>query len=261
MVRRFGVSCGVLAVCLASMAGADVTFLTQQRSITAVTTANGGSQTLIAPDFAPFVQSLNLSATFAGPNGPVTNVAISRIDCQIDPNSIRALGNLAGAGGVLASTGEVEIGDAKASIFITFQVNSPLPFNLVAAARPALHPTDDFLIEFKDITRNTRVFVLDMGDPPAAVNVSGTLQPGQYWMKYRVEGTFDDAAASRDFGFNLSLGCRADFNGVDGVSVQDVFDFLGAWFAGDQRADFDGSGGITVQDLFAFLNVWFAGCA
>ncbi len=54
--------------------------------------------------------------------------------------------------------------------------------------------------------------------------------------------------------------CSADFNGVNGITVQDIFDFLGAWFAGDPRADFDASGSITVQDIFGFLGAWFAGC-
>ena len=54
--------------------------------------------------------------------------------------------------------------------------------------------------------------------------------------------------------------CAADFNCSQSVSVQDIFDFLGAWFAGARAADFNGVGGITVQDIFAFLGAWFAGC-
>jgi hypothetical protein len=249
-----------LAVCLASSAGADVTLQAQERSIAAATTSDGNVQTANASDFAPFVQTLNVSTTFVGPSGPVSNVAISRIDCQIDPNSIRARGNLAGAGGVLASTGEVETGDAKASVLITFQVNSPIEFSLMAIVRPEMHPTDSFTVEIKDITRNNRVFVLDSDDPPQMVNTSGTLQPGQYWMKYRIEMTFDGPPTSNDFGFNLTLGCRADYNGHDGLSAQDIFDFLGAWFAVDQRADFDGSGMVAPQDILEYLNAWFAGC-
>ena len=52
----------------------------------------------------------------------------------------------------------------------------------------------------------------------------------------------------------------ADFNGVNGVEVQDIFDFLAAWFAGDPRANFNGANGIEVQDIFDFLAAWFAGC-
>ena len=59
---------------------------------------------------------------------------------------------------------------------------------------------------------------------------------------------------------NLGTVCRADFDGNNAVSVQDIFDFLNAWFALDPRADFNGMNGITPQDIFDFLNAWFAGC-
>ncbi len=55
--------------------------------------------------------------------------------------------------------------------------------------------------------------------------------------------------------------CPANFNRTGGLSVQDIFDFLGAWFAGDIRADFNASQALTVQDIFDFLGAWFAGCA
>ncbi len=54
--------------------------------------------------------------------------------------------------------------------------------------------------------------------------------------------------------------CTADFNGQGGINVQDIFDFLNAWFAGDPRADVNGANGVTVQDIFDFLAAWFAGC-
>jgi hypothetical protein len=54
--------------------------------------------------------------------------------------------------------------------------------------------------------------------------------------------------------------CAADFNCVGGVSVQDIFDFLGAYFSNDARADINGVGGVTVQDIFDFLAAYFTGC-
>ncbi len=59
---------------------------------------------------------------------------------------------------------------------------------------------------------------------------------------------------------NVAAPCPADFDGLNGVDVQDIFAFLNAWFAGDVNADFDGLNGVDVQDIFAFLNAWFAGC-
>ncbi len=55
-------------------------------------------------------------------------------------------------------------------------------------------------------------------------------------------------------------GCIGDFNNLNGLTIQDIFDFLSAWFAGDPRADFDGQGGPQIADIFAFLTAWFAGC-
>lgn len=55
--------------------------------------------------------------------------------------------------------------------------------------------------------------------------------------------------------------CIADFNGVGGVTGQDVFDFLAAWFSQTPSADVNGSGTFTVQDVFAFLQAFFTGCA
>jgi hypothetical protein len=54
--------------------------------------------------------------------------------------------------------------------------------------------------------------------------------------------------------------CPADFNNSGVLEVQDIFDFLNAWFAGNLSADFNNSGVLEVQDIFDFLNAWFAGC-
>ncbi len=54
--------------------------------------------------------------------------------------------------------------------------------------------------------------------------------------------------------------CPADFNRSGTLSAQDIFDFLGAWFALDPRADFNGVNGQNAQDIFDFLGAWFAGC-
>jgi hypothetical protein len=48
-----------------------------------------------------------------------------------------------------------------------------------------------------------------------------------------------------------------DFNCSGVISVQDIFDFLAAFFGMDPRADVNGSGLITVQDLFEFLQAFF----
>lgn len=54
--------------------------------------------------------------------------------------------------------------------------------------------------------------------------------------------------------------CRADYDGDGSAEVDDLFTYLGLWFADDRRADVDQNGAVLVQDLFAFLSAWFEGC-
>ena len=59
---------------------------------------------------------------------------------------------------------------------------------------------------------------------------------------------------------NPTTCCPANFNQNNGLTVQDIFEFLAAFFSNDPRADFNGSGAVGVQDIFVFLAAWFAGC-
>jgi hypothetical protein len=51
---------------------------------------------------------------------------------------------------------------------------------------------------------------------------------------------------------------EADFNGSGSVTVQDIFDFLAAYFSNDPSADINNSGTVTVQDLFDYLYLYFS---
>ncbi len=81
------------------------------------------------------------------------------------------------------------------------------------------------------------------------------------------------AVAGHDYGirvggyFTESVGpgtifiyCPADFNRDGAINVQDIFDFLTAWFAGNPAANINGVNGTNVQDIFDFLAIWFQGC-
>lgn len=67
------------------------------------------------------------------------------------------------------------------------------------------------------------------------------------------------------FGNTINL-CPPNYNGVNGVNVIDVFDFLNAWFNYcnlsfcPRTADYNCNGVHEVQDIFDFLNDWFVGC-
>ena len=57
--------------------------------------------------------------------------------------------------------------------------------------------------------------------------------------------------------------CYADFNHNGVIEVQDIFDFLNAWFSGSPYTRIGGDGALPtrIQDIFDFLNLWFTqGC-
>jgi hypothetical protein len=54
--------------------------------------------------------------------------------------------------------------------------------------------------------------------------------------------------------------CPGDFNHSGAISVQDIFDFLTAYFSNDPQADFNHSGAVSVQDIFDYLTAFFLGC-
>lgn len=60
-------------------------------------------------------------------------------------------------------------------------------------------------------------------------------------------------------GFTI-VGCDADFNQNGNATVQDIFDFLAAYFTANPRADINRSGAVSVQDIFDYLMAYFAGC-
>ncbi len=54
--------------------------------------------------------------------------------------------------------------------------------------------------------------------------------------------------------------CAADFNSSGDVSLQDLFDFLTAYFESDPVADVNNSGLVSPEDIFVFLASWHTGC-
>lgn len=102
-------------------------------------------------------------------------------------------------------------------------------------------------------------------------NATGTLVPGTYTLKLEGTGSVSYVGPGGNGaggGGNqpllvftvAALDCPADFNDSGTVTVQDIFDFLAAYFANSLSADFNNSGSVTVQDIFDFLSAYFTAC-
>ena len=129
-------------------------------------------------------------------------------------------------------------------------------------------------IEWNDSTGANISFVQQTAVSPttptdvyAQTTVSATAPAGTATARVSivfVQATTGSGAAYFDdvtFGYSQPVRlCSGDFNQDGTVSVQDIFDFLTAWFAASPSADFNQSGAITVQDIFDFLAAWFSPC-
>ena len=97
-------------------------------------------------------------------------------------------------------------------------------------------------------------WTFDLG---AALDINDNLVPDSCEILAGTQQDNDGNGIPDAFQFNP---CRADFNGFDGVTIDDLFLYLNAWFTGNPLADIDGVGGVAIDDLFLFLNGWFVGC-
>ncbi len=96
------------------------------------------------------------------------------------------------------------------------------------------------------------------GGAGAAPGVSRVSVSGVAGQTYRIRvGAASEGAGGVG---EVQVLCPGDFNATGDVSVQDIFDFLGAHFAGDADADVNADGLITVQDIFDFLAAYFGPC-
>jgi hypothetical protein len=132
-------------------------------------------------------------------------------------------------------------GDARMSLcdssFDTFLVLSSATSGCPTGIYPSLACNDNFDCDNNPGTGNLQSRV----DFPVIAGRSYFLQIGSRFDTPGV-GMLDITLVPR---------CPCDWNGVGGLSTQDVFDFLTSWQSGS--GDFNQQGGTSVQDIFDFL--------
>ncbi len=90
--------------------------------------------------------------------------------------------------------------------------------------------------------------------------VSPINDAGQFAVGGTAPGAGSGGLAPVAFLVTPEASCAADFNHDGAVGVQDIFDYLAAYFAAASTADMDASPGLGANDLFTFLASYFAGC-
>lgn len=73
-------------------------------------------------------------------------------------------------------------------------------------------------------------------------------------------GEFQGASSACGTLGNPTTCCPCNIDGVNGLEMKDVFDFLSMWLASDPKGDFNHDGVMAVQDIIDFVGAWFQGC-
>lgn len=92
--------------------------------------------------------------------------------------------------------------------------------------------------------------------PSVTTDIAGSLR---FIDRPATPDTGDGAPPLIDIGAS-EFRCPGDFNGSGTDTIQDIYDFISAFFAQSPAADVNASGTVSVQDLFDFLAGYFAGC-
>lgn len=125
------------------------------------------------------------------------------------------------------------------------------------------------IVEFRDLTTvgidgklsvPPRTIARYTGTGRSTAVALATGPDGLYFSDFYEETGASGATAIGARILRLRPRCPGDFNADGTVSVQDIFDFLAAYFSGLPSADFNGVGGVTVQDIFDFLTAYFVTC-
>ncbi len=198
----------------------------------------------------------------SGP-GPLTIIGpavrppeLAAFDRPLGFATLDTTGTTSGFGGFPQSNGFggqdlLSIGGGVNTTGVALPAAGGIGTSAVVVSGVALQPTGQVLVT-GTLTVPLKVGPYSVGFRRAQINVLGSVGG---------VGVPSQVLVAEDFQTALSIVvvCRADFNHDNALSVQDIFDFLAAWFGGLPSADFNG-GGLSIKDVFDFLGACFLGC-
>lgn len=154
-----------------------------------------------------------------------------------------------------------------------------------AGVLPTQRFTSSYLFEYNQITflgtcmifplpplapHNWAIGNVHDSGAPILIEVSSVLSPAQ--PELRVVGVVTSyTSAQRVTGWNLAGGVPrlenpaaanacADFDGVPGVTTNDLYLYISSWVMGEDRANIDDLPGVTLSDLLTYVQRFLGGC-
>lgn len=256
-------SIALFSCTLTSAATADITYLSQIRTVSCAATVplNGANAWHSAEDFLTFSEKVSCERS-----GPGHAEAAATHHSELLPDRIIVRGSSSGSwkygggsfGGYSVMGGNV--------VDIWFHVDADSVYSLDVSYTLSDGPPPPSQIHF--LFAGSGDFTDVMLDAPSASLVTtGAMPAGDYHLIVDVNraasGNNDHIATTVNLMLTVTPPlppCPADFNADGAANSQDLFDFLGAFFAAAPAADFNTDLAIDSQDFFDFLVAFFGGC-
>ncbi len=200
----------VMAVLPVASAAGGVTFLSQERRITAHTTFDGGTVEAAATGFELFETTVNASVLFPSAQGPRENFANAGISCTFEFGKFRARGELEGAGGVAVLPGgpQTVVGSATAYTMFTFETDEVYPWQVRADSLDGSGGGEnggDFEVVLRSLDSGEVIFFADRSSGLDGTDVGGILPAGRYSVSYTTDLIADDEGHGDEYDFEFRV--------------------------------------------------------
>lgn len=221
-----------VGVTLANARAGAVVYTAQSRAVSVLTTVDAGAASASAPDFAPFVASVERAVQFVGAGGVIrVNHAFAGIDCELDPNRLRLLGQFAGSGGLSVAPDGAEVqefGQGRITADIDFEVGTRVMMTIAAPARPVSGAGDTYKVRLRGPGGGPAGALVEIDEtmPPEPLERTISLEPGAYSLAYEVQHTATGDPTTASPGLIL-LFRSPDLDSDGVVGTADLVRFLG----------------------------------
>jgi len=258
--------CAMIAGVLGVVAGSgwgQVTLLTQDRSISLQTAADGFVDRRIATDFGVFASSITRRVVVPDPFGPVDTGGDVNISCHFE-GGIDLIATMTGWSldqtGTMGApvTGEV-------SLDVEFLITQPTPIRVVRHGLGDGTSLDEIVeISLQRLDSQRRPIINDSGRGiGSSANHATLLQPGEYQFRFSAILESSGESARREVLLEVRFGaesCLSDMNQDGGTDGADINAFFTTWEEGHVAADVNQDGGVDGADVQTFVEHWESGC-
>jgi hypothetical protein len=222
----------------------QITYLSQDRWISATNGAGGSPETRSATGFEPFIEKVSL------------NYGGSSQTSTLEPGMIKAKG--VGSGQKFNGW----CGSGKSHFAVSFEVFEPTSWSLSGVLQ--LSGWNDSASLALTGTGVNIVHSIKLPQSFLSLNESGVLEPGAYVISADCHGGCGGSGPGgvSTFNFEWSLGapCAPDCDANAQLSIDDFICFMTAYSLGEASADCDGDGSLTIDDFICFQTAFALGC-